>query len=115
MQLAVSFTAYEMLVPKGCRKPRQVEVVSTMSVHIPELDAAQAPIALVETPMMSGGLGIGAAEDEANEESCCEWRTYQWYNGHFWVPMSPDAEKLFHDFVADPATLGDEVNAKMAS
>ncbi len=106
MQLAVPFTAFEMLVPKGCRKPRRVEVASTMSVHILELDSAQAPIALVETPTVSGGVDIVSASRDSDEDSCHGPRTYRWYNGHFWVPLSPDAEKSFHDFIADPATLG---------
>jgi hypothetical protein len=77
-----------------------------MSVHIPELDAAQAPVALVETPTVSGDVDIGADSYDSDEGSCSELRTYRWYNGHLWVPMSPDGEKSFYDFVADPATLG---------
>lgn len=74
MKVKVLFKYWEDIIPKGCRKPREVRFDDgEIEVEIKEVAPSEAPTALVRTDVDWDGKTLkGTAE-------------YRWYDGMFWT------------------------------
>ena len=105
MYLNVSFLTREEQIPKGCRKPRFVDVTRNHTIQIREVSEDVAPVALVETPTPAG-LQTPEDDQSSSETPSTLPKVYRWYDRRLWIPMSPEQEDEFTTALHDPATVG---------
>lgn len=82
MRVQAELRYVETYLPPRCRKPREVALLSTHDVEVPEVSAAQAPVALVCPNPDHGGRDKRAVNE------------YRWHGGRLWLPADRPAEDL---------------------
>jgi len=104
MYLDVAFTARDFHIPKGCRKARLMDFARHHTIQIREVSADEAPIALIETPMITSLQALRLRRSSVLEAPSFPPRTYRWYDAQLWIPMDAKQVAAFNAVLNDPTS-----------